>query len=109
MRNFCLTLWVLLTATLGATLVWILYGVLSQPVYASEAVSLKDNGLVKPLVRTPYLGSQRPVTVTKGRITGYGSPNDRIYLRTYDKGDYTVTTGRIGTRTVRVKEYKRYE
>lgn len=109
MRNFCVTLWVLLTATLGMTIVWILYGVLNQPVYGSEGVSLKNNGLVRPVVRTPYSAPQKATMVTTGRITGYGSPSSRVHLRTYDKGNYTITTGRIGNKTVRLKEYKRPE
>lgn len=106
MRNICAALWLMLTVALGGSLIWILYGVLSQPVYGSEPVSLKDNGLLKPGYITPYRASQKPVTVTRGRISTYGTPSGRIYLKTYDKGTYTITSGRIGMRTIRVKEYK---
>lgn len=103
MRSMCTALWMTVVWVVLAAMVWMIYGVLSQPMYASEAVSLKNNGLLRaPTIQAP----QKPATVTTGRVTAYGQPSGHIYLKSYDKGTYKVTTGRVGTQRIHVKEYK---
>jgi hypothetical protein len=103
MRSLCASLWLTVIWIVTAAMVWMIYGVLSQPMMADEGVKLRDNGLLRqPTIQAPV----KPATVTTGRVTAYGQPSGHIYLKSYDKGTYKVTTGRVGTQRIHVKEYK---
>jgi hypothetical protein len=106
MRSFCTAMWITVAWVVLAAMVWMIYGVLSQPMMASEKVSLKNNGLLRPGYIQAPVAPQKPATVTTGRVTAYALPSERIYLKTYETPSYRVTTGRIGTQRIHVKEYK---
>lgn len=106
MRSLCASLWMTVIWLVTAAMVWMIYGVLSQPVVASEGESATKSGITRPGYITSQKASQRPVTVTKGYVQGVGTSDNHIHLKTYDKGTYTLTTGRIGKQVIRVKEYK---
>lgn len=94
----------LLTALvlLGIFTTFVIVGVLSQPVYGSESEKpALSSGYIKP-VRSQI--APKRVSITRGYAvspeTGRSQP---IRLRTYTTGKRTVTTGRIGNRSVRME------
>lgn len=107
MRNMYNALWLMLGVTVMSVLLWAILTVFARPMIASERVTLKDNGMLRPgYIQTP-VAPQQPSTVMTGRITSYRSPSERIYLKTYETSSYKVTTGRVGSHHIHVKEYKK--
>jgi len=95
MRSFCNAMWLVVATTVMVAMVWMLYGVLGQPMYASEKPELLKPGYIPQSVEAPQIDSKR-----FSRIEGYlYSPQtgtrQRVELRSYSQGNTTIYTGRV--------------
>jgi len=103
MRSFCNAMWLVVATTVMVAMVWMLYGVLGQPMYASEKPELLKPGYIPQSVEAPQIDSKR-----FSRIEGYlYSPQtgtrQHVVLRSYQSGTQTIYTGRVGLTEPKVR------
>jgi hypothetical protein len=109
MRSLCAAIWMTVAMLCISAMAWMIFGVLSQPLMASERTSITRSGITSPGIIGPYRPSQAPYRIYKGTYKGYANQYGTIRLRTYDRGNYLLTTGRIGNSRIRFKEYKKLD
>lgn len=98
MRNLCMALWTGLSLLLLFIMLWVINGVLSQPVYGAEKGKLPlESGYINmEHLKRPQIAPKR-ITISTGYIVSPNTGNlEMIDTRTYQQGNQLITTGYVG-------------
>lgn len=107
MRSICTALWMTVAWIVLATMVYLIYGVLSQPIWADEKAQFLKPGYMPKAVEAPQIDSK-----AFSRSEGYlYSPKTgettHVEILTYGKGKNATYTVRTGRDTIRVSDLNR--